>query len=985
MERFLGLLEGEALAPVAITPANLFDGVQMASRRNILRRAAIIFAGRLPTDAEYESTRGASAQEFRAAIRDLMQGPEFHEFLVRGGNDRLLTDREGIIINGHASNYFVDFSNRYYEKALSGDGDLWSWYMRAQHGFRRAPLELIAHVGENDLPYTDILTADYIMANAIAAEAYGANTPFDGADRVHDFRPSEIVSYYRNDESKVSEYSLELGTKVTDPGNLATVYPHAGILNTTVFLNRYPTTATNRNRARSRWTYYQFLGLDIEKSASRTTDPVALADTNNPTMHNPACTVCHTILDPVAGAFQNYGDEGLYRDQWGGMDSLDGFYKSRPAGSDHEVHASSDSVRETADVVTATGWLAAGHQEIGLATVNEGDGGSNVHVDYLTIKDELGVEVGHYELEDFVDADSDRAWDGRSVEICCEVLIVPVEVPSDGTYMVEIGAWLGYQWGDGEGRPGTLRVSIGTPVYRQGDTWYRDMREPGFDGAPVPDADYSLQWLARRIVEDERFGKAAVRFWWATIMGSDVEDPPGEESDADFEGGLLAATAQAAEVDRLATGFRRGFGLGTGRPHNLRDLLVEMVLSRWFRSDAMSGGDSVRTIGLDSAGARRLLGPEELARKTLAITGFQWGRIRSGTRPWRAPHERQDALADIRDGYGLLYGGIDSDGVTARATDLTSVMAGVAQSHALQTSCPVVMKELYLLPDGDQRLFSPDADAISPAFEFGAEFEIEASAEAQESQTVSLRGPLRAGELSIVLSFVNGGYDEETDRYRHVRLDRLDVRGASGEVVVTQELEDLDWVNEHNRPWDSWYWLRVTGAVRVPLTIPLDGEYVIEVVTSADQAGDELARLEVLVESDTQHSVGAKAIQSELAALYGKLLGVSATPDSPEVRAAYDLFVDVWGRRRDSENGEFLGWNEGIECAWGNDQYYLDGIVDDAFVWRDDWEWGEGYGWDWEKIGPHFDAVDWSDPHGVAETWAVVLAYLMMDYRYLYL
>ena len=117
----------------------------------------------------------------------------------------------------------------------------------------------------------------------------------------------------------VTETSPVTGaSRVVDPGPLSTDYPHAGVLNTTVFLKRYPTTATNRNRARSRWTYYHFLGLDIEKSASRTTDPVALADTNNPTMHNPACTVCHRVLDPVAGTFQNYGDDGLYKDRWGG-------------------------------------------------------------------------------------------------------------------------------------------------------------------------------------------------------------------------------------------------------------------------------------------------------------------------------------------------------------------------------------------------------------------------------------------------------------------------------------------------------------------------------------------------------------------------------------------------------------------------------------------------------------------------------------------
>ena len=36
---------------------------------------------------------------------------------------------------------------------------------------------------------------------------------------------------------------------------------------------------------------------------------------------------CHRVLDPVAGAFQNYGDDGYCRDQWGGLNSLDRFAK----------------------------------------------------------------------------------------------------------------------------------------------------------------------------------------------------------------------------------------------------------------------------------------------------------------------------------------------------------------------------------------------------------------------------------------------------------------------------------------------------------------------------------------------------------------------------------------------------------------------------------------------------------------------------------
>ena len=329
MERFLSLL-GEDVGLIAITPDTLFAGVTMESARSTLRRAAIVFAGRIPTDAEYESIRTGGLTNLRATIRGLMEGPEFHEFLIRASNDRLFTDRGERVIA--SVDRFVDFINKTYRltEAANASGDaseLRNWDNAVQYGAMRAPLELIARVAEQDLPYTEILTADYIMANPQVAEAYGASTAFDDSDDVHEFQPSEILSYYRDGGEYEIEVTPGIGERVIDPGPLSTIYPHAGILNTKVFLQRYPTTPTNRNRARSRWTYYHFLGLDIEKSASRTTDPVALADTNNPTMNNPACTVCHSVLDPVAGAFQNYGNEGLYRDQWGGLDALDEFYK----------------------------------------------------------------------------------------------------------------------------------------------------------------------------------------------------------------------------------------------------------------------------------------------------------------------------------------------------------------------------------------------------------------------------------------------------------------------------------------------------------------------------------------------------------------------------------------------------------------------------------------------------------------------------------
>ena len=642
MEWFLQLLAGGGdTATASLTPGTLFDTVRLAPHWKTLRRAALIFAGRLPTDGEYAAVEGGDERALRRTIRGLMAGPEFREFLLRGSNDRLLTDRKGTIIDENEG-HFVDYTNDVYDRKKASDSrkewvEFWAWRDTVQFGIRRAPLELIAYVVENDLPYTEILTADYIMANPWSAKAYGAETRFDDPENVYEFRRSRIVEYYRKGDGYESEWDDELAAAyVADPGPLRTTYPHAGILNTNAFLNRYPTTATNRNRARARWTYYHFLGLDIEKSASRTTDPVALADTNNPTLHNPNCTVCHTLMDPVAGAFQNYSDDGYYKHAWHGVDSLDDLYKR--GALPQAVEVESWAQRETLAWTVA---LAAGVQTLRVIYTNHfwdeaAQEGGRVYLDRLDVLDAGGNRVASREFENLPvpvahwghcgraesspggkGDDYFHLWSGYAE--CA--FYIDVEVPVTGDYDVEV-----VTWSDGpderySGNSGVAELSVEANAYRDGDVWYRDMRDPGFDGQGAPNADNSLQWLARQIVADDRFAEAAVRFWWSAIMGSNVAEYPEEEADTDFQGRLLAASSQVAEVVRLADGFRRGF---QGRPHtyNLKDLLVEIVLSRWFRADALTDVDPVRRTALRDAGARRLLTPEELALKTAAITGY---------------------------------------------------------------------------------------------------------------------------------------------------------------------------------------------------------------------------------------------------------------------------------------------------------------------------------------------------------------------------
>jgi len=922
-----------------------------------------------------------------------MTGPEFHEFLIRGSNDRLLTDRDtgGIIDRGP---YFVEYTEEHYRRKRMAhivDTDrAWDefryWQNSVDHGARRAPLELIAYVAENDRPYTEILTAGYIMANPMAAEAYGASTEFDDPTDIYEFRPSRIVSYYREGDDFESEYDREVDAeRIINRGSLSTDYPHAGILNTTVFLQRYPTTATNRNRARSRWTYYHFLGFDVEKSAARTTDPEALADTNNPTMHNPNCTVCHSRLDPVAGAFQNYGDDGMYKDQWGGLDSLDNFYKDgHGEGSDFEITARFFAERQT---VSITAWLQAGTETIRTQPFfdpprrEDSDIWWNPGIDRVTVRDAGGDVVARVERERLWEEALDPCGDMESQRGAGEVFesyFCPntflVELPATGYYDIEVSVWIMYEHDDAGNERKLL--SVGAGGYMEGDTWYRDMRAPGFKGALAPNSDNSVQWLAQQIVTDDRFAEATVKFWWPAIMGSEIAEFPEEAADADFEGRLLAASAQDKEAERLANGFRDGFR-GSPYTYNLKDLLVEIVLSEWFRADAVTDSDPVRRVALRNAGARRLLTPEELDRKTAALTGFQWGRG-INSRPWDIGSPLHSELTD---NFRLLYGGIDSDGITKRARDITSVMAGVAKRHAAQASCPVVMRELYLLPDEKRRLFAGIDPYVTPVSEFSDTFEI-AAASRSEMETLSLQGHLTAGEKTVSLAFLNDYRDDSGNR--NVLLDRLTVRQGNT-VVYRYEMETLGHRPRCHHVEQSAFHLSHSGrgcVLAVPVDIPADGTYQIEIAAWGTHAGDELPKLFVGIESDVESSAGSATIRNKLVELHDKLLGVRVAPDSPEVEAAYRLFVAMWQRGRNILDGwfQFERWL----CNWDWDQFFFEGVLDDAIVTGEN-EHGRYYDFDWDRVDDFLDGIDFSDPGHAAQAWVIVLATMMMDYRYLYL
>lgn len=848
---FLSLLNSSSPSS---TSNNFFTGITLQSNEETLRRAAIILAGRAPTDAEIAAVRNGSDNDLRTTLRNLMQGEVFHEFLLEGTNDRLLVEGViGLIIDGNTDQRYPKFVNEMYRLNVLGEeiGDDSSsglFNQGIQNALSRAPGELVAYIAENDRSYEEVVTADYMMMNPLTNFILGGNAQFDNPDNLFEFQPGRTSEYYLDNDTLIYEPEVAVfGTRVLDPGDLRVDYPHAGILNTPAFLHRYPTTSTNRNRARARWTFLRFLDIDIERSSQRPTDPAALADKDNPTLKNPSCTACHATMDPVAGAFQNYDDVNNYRGQPDGLDSLDGNYK----------------------------------------------------------------------------------------------------YPEDGS----------------------------PTLYQYGDTWYRDMRSPGLFDTEIHDDEASLQALAQLIVKEPGFARASVKFWWPSIIGSKILFAPAVEEDNDYQAQMQAYEAQSASISRLADEFSTNF--------NLKDLLVDLMMSPWFRAAASTNTTLQAAHEAAELGRERLLTPERLERKTRALTGFTW----------RSYEGHQGVLYTGLGGeYLMFYGGIDSIGITERAIDLTPLMSTVAMTHALESACPIVLRE-FILPDEVRKLFSGIDEFTSPLSEKGLSVELE-SADQNDFREYSLNLKLFTGSKELRIEYINDYCDFDatgdciTDRDRNVIVDYISIQPPGSNVPEVVQATESNIIAENcggPQPNENWI-MNCGGAIRFSFTAEVAGDYIIKVRLSASRAGDELAKVTIVVKSIVDayqsQSAGAVAIRAKIVELHQKLLGKSYSIDSPEITNTYTLFVDSWLDRQARElEANLFRWPDST-CNWQQDFNFFDDLGFPGEVRR----FNEEYNFidfNYDEINPFLNQFS-VDPLYVKQSWITVLVYLMTHYDYLY-
>lgn len=323
VRRVNGIGSGKSSAVAADPKAPpFFQGVAMLDDRRLLRRATLSLAARLPADAEFAALVRDGSKAVPALLDAILKEDAFYDRLREGFNDIFLT----LGIDGNADQTVLSYEHftktrHWYQKYdLShikdkNERQRREWKIAAE--YRKALLgesmQLIDYIVRNDRPFTEIVTADYIVVSPYSARGYGifdkVKDQFKNPDDPFEYVPVKLKALVGRSKDQNQESATGF-------------YPHAGLLSTFQYLARYPTTETNRNRLRSRMYYQHFLGVDVLELAARVSDAAAVtAKFEIPTMQAAECVVCHKTLDPVAGLFQDYwrfADQGVYGKRKGG-------------------------------------------------------------------------------------------------------------------------------------------------------------------------------------------------------------------------------------------------------------------------------------------------------------------------------------------------------------------------------------------------------------------------------------------------------------------------------------------------------------------------------------------------------------------------------------------------------------------------------------------------------------------------------------------
>ncbi len=705
------------------------DAMQLLDEQQTLRKASLILLGRMPTEQEVGSVD--SEETLRDTLRQMMDGDALQDFVHRAGYETFLSKgARGVDRNeGFSERDFPAIT----ELSNADRRDL-SWAVRHQ------PVALLDYIVSHDRDWREIVTADYAMVNPVMAQVTGAElieSDFT-EDNPYEMRPARMPSVSARFPEKA--------------------YPHAGVLSTTAWLSRFPTTDTNRNRHRVNQVHMQFLGQDIEALGQRPLDDSANGNFHVPTMENPNCTSCHQGMDPMAGGFMNWGDNNRYQQNHNGesgdQDALDAAYKGNDYPPDHAGYP----------------WYQTGDRWYrDMFSPGYGDkiapgGHRGLSSDATRITDNLlansGAESGtegwaivEGELralpEQACDAElvpeshiGDHFFmvggcDTRVSSVYQEVDLTPYQAEiAQNQVQVEYGAFMrnAVAWRD---RPFVYIAFMDTNGAMIAETKRLTHRKPDWrfnrETVDVPANATTLRFYLRgqrsgrgqldayvdgatvKLILPNPSSDSGVRDNLQWLAGELAQDPRFAKGAVHFwykalfkrkplesplnpdEPGYAAALMAFNEQDALFDSITGDFIQNNGRgSYNVKDLLVEFVVNPLFRVANNQGLGTDANARYADWGIHRLLTPEELNHKLNALTGASWRDFDSG-RVWNSS-------------MGVFYGGFDGGVLHTKPNrEMNSLMNAIPDRIFMELSCNMVRNDFRR--NSDQRLLFPKVAA----------------------------------------------------------------------------------------------------------------------------------------------------------------------------------------------------------------------------------------------------------------------------------
>ena len=287
------------IAPEALS------AIPMKTPAQVVRRAALQLAGRLPTAQEVQM---ATANNLNGALNNYFSDPNFAALVKRSYEDTFLVDAYNY---GNVIGFLYDtyYGKNYVQNVTQQVVEAW--------GFAHNATELASYIITQDRPYTEILTADYMMLNAEGAcniMGPGHSLQFKTSCTLNN-QPMNTCSPASFAWGPLDECSEFVAAKPTRAR-----FPQIGVLSDGALFTVYQSTPSNKNRHRAAMVMRTFLGLDPLSLGPRVApNTAAPAASDTPTMVVAQCEVCHRLVDGVASSFQNW-------DMFMQMGELEGIY-----------------------------------------------------------------------------------------------------------------------------------------------------------------------------------------------------------------------------------------------------------------------------------------------------------------------------------------------------------------------------------------------------------------------------------------------------------------------------------------------------------------------------------------------------------------------------------------------------------------------------------------------------------------------------------